>query len=225
MKDVKLNVGIFFENCSNSTALKLRIDVETMTPAKQNTQDRTPVSGGESEGSNIGGHQKASAIAQSSCTGTEAPQAPNIIQPEIQTVLAKIAANYLVTTPPKCQADHDDFLTYMEKMRIIITGVGIGSLLITLKCGSLEILERLWEDYLSGHLGEVAQRCFVTEEILTEFSLTELKLQTTISVEEYIACKMYFEKDPEQGNEVFLKKVFLQISKIYIIRAAFCDIV
>ena len=39
-----------------------------------------------------------------------------------------------------------------------------------------------------------------TEEILTELSLSELKLQTTISQEEYIACKMHFEKDPAQGN-------------------------
>jgi len=53
---------------------------------------------------------------------------------------------------------------------------------ITVKCDSLEILERLLEDYSSGH-------------------------------EEYIASKMYFEKDPVQGNS-FKKSVFLQISKI-----------
>jgi len=190
----------------NSTALKLRIDVEVVTPAEQNTQDRTPVLAEESEGSQVGGHQETAAIpelpghTQSSSTGAESPQAPNIIPPEIQTVLAKIASNYLLTTPPMCQADHDNFLIYMEKMRLVITGVGIGSLLITVRCDSLEILERLWEDYSSGHLGEVVQRCFVTEEILTELSLAELKLQTTILEEEYIACKMYFEKHPARGN-------------------------
>ena len=199
--------------------MKLRIDVEVITPAEQNTQDRTPVLAEESEGSHIGGHQETAAIPESSghtqpsSTGAESPQAPSIIQPEIQTVLAKIALNYLLTTPPMCQADHDNFLTYMDKMRFTITGVDMGSLLITVKCDSLEILERLWEDYSSGHLGEVVQRCFVTGEILTEFSLAELKLQTTILEEEYIACKMYFEKHPAQGNS-FLKNVFLQFSKI-----------
>ena len=69
-----------------------------------------------------------------------------------------------------------------------------------MKSDSLEIIrERLWEDYLSGHLGEVIQRSFVTEEILTEFSLAELKLKTTISEEEYKADKAYFEKDLSEG--------------------------
>jgi len=212
-----------FENCSNSTALKLRIDVEIMTPAEQNTQDGAPVSTRESGDSHIGGHQEAFAApvssghTKSSCTGTEAdPQAPSpILITEIEKVLSLIASNYLLTTPPRCKADHDDFLAYMEKMRLVITGVGIGSLLITVKCTSLEILKTLWEDYSSGHLGEVVQRCFVTEEILTELSLAELKLQTTISEEEYIVCKMHFEKDPAQGNSFFSK---------YSSRVAFCDI-
>ena len=195
-----------FEHCSNSIALKLRIDVEIMTPAEQNTQHRASVSTGESGESHIGGHQEASAApvssghTQSSCSGTD-PQASNLILiTESERVLSLIASNYLLTTPPKCKADRDDFVTYMKEMRVLITGVDKGSLLITVKCNSLKILETLWEDYSSGHLGEVVQRCLVTEEILTELSLSELKLQTTISQEEYIACKMHFEKDPAQGN-------------------------
>ena len=142
--------------CSNLTALKLRIDVETMTPAELNTQDRTPVSARESGGSQNGGHQEASVVplssghTLSSCTGAEVPQAPTSPIPTEGEVLRLIASNYLLNTPPKCRADHDAFLAHMEKMRVIITGVDIGSLLITVKCDSLEILERLWEDYLSG---------------------------------------------------------------------------
>ena len=157
-----------FENCSNSTALELRIDVKIMTPAEQTTQDRAPVSTGESGESHIGGYQEVSAApvssghTQSSCTCTEAdPQAPNLILSE--RVLSLIASNYLLTTPPRCKADHDDFLTYLKDMRVVITGVGTGSLLITVKCSSLEILETLWEDYSSGNLGEVVQRCLVTD--------------------------------------------------------------
>ena len=183
--------------------------METMTPSEQNTtctQDRTPVSVGETGGSQSGGHQEASAVpvssghTQSSCSGAEAPQAPNVILTDSQSVLSLIASNYVLYTPPRSKADHDAFLAHMKEMRVIITGVAVGSLLITVKCDSLEILERLWKDYSSGHLGKVVQRCFVTEEILTEFSLAELKLQTTISEEEYIACKMYFEKHPAGGT-------------------------
>ena len=51
-------------------------------------------------------------------------------------------------------------------MRPIITGISLGCLVITVKCESLIILEELWRDYLSGHLGKVVQNCFVTEKIL-----------------------------------------------------------
>ena len=172
-----------------------------MTPGEHNTQDRTPFSE-----SNIGGHQETSAIpvssghTQSSCTVAEAPQAPMSPIPTEGEVLRLIASNYLETTPPKCKADRDDFAAYLKEMRVLITDVKVGSLQITVKCDSLEILERLWEDYSSGHLGEVVQRCFVTEETLTKLSLAELNLQTTISEEEYMACKMYFGRDPAGGK-------------------------
>ena len=205
----------YLKICFNLTAMKLRIDVETMTPAEPNTQDKTAVSARELGRSQNDGHQEvpvSSGHTQSSCTGTGAqpPQAPMSPIPTEGEVLRLIATNYLQTTPPRSKADHNDFLAHMEKMRVIITDVGIGSLLITVKCDSLEILETLWEDYFSGHLGEVVQRCFVTEEILTELNLAELKQQTTISEEEYVACKMYFEKLLAQGNTCsYLKKGFL----------------
>ena len=201
-----------FQNCSNLTALKLTVDVEIMTPAEPNTQDRTPVLAEESEGSHFGGHQETSVIpassehAQPSCKGAEAPLAPMSPIPTEGEILRLIAANYLQTTPPRSKADHNEFLAHMQQMRVTITDVGIGSLLITVKCDSLEILETLWEDYSSGHLGEVVQRCFVTEEILRELSLAELKLQTTVTEEEYMACKIYFEKHLAQGNS--LDKMF-----------------
>jgi len=175
-----------------------------MKHAEHNTQDRT-VSAIESEGSQSGEHQVASTVplssgqTQASCTQDEASQTPNPIRSKENEVLCKIADNYLQRTPPSCKADHDDFMAYMKEMRLIITGVSIGSLLITVKCDSLQILERLWEDYSCGHLGEVVQRCFVTEEILTELSLAELKLKTMISEEEYKACKKYLRKDPGRG--------------------------
>ena len=184
--------------CSNSTALEVRIDVETMKPAEHNTATRNPVSAIESESPQDGGHQSTSSVPVSS--GAEAPQASNVVQRETQKVLNLIASKYLETAPPSCKDDFEEFMTYMGKMRFIITGCAVGSLLITVRCDSLQILERLWEDYSLGHLGDVVQRCVVTEEILTELSLAELKLKTTISKEEYKACKMHFTKDPAQGG-------------------------
>ena len=116
-----------------------------------------------------------------------------------EQVLGFIAVNYIQTTPPGNADERNDFLTYLEKAKAILKGTDTGSLVITVKCDSLQILERLWKDYLSGHLGEVIQRSFVTEELLTEFSLAELKLETTISEEEYRACKAYLEKDLSEG--------------------------
>ena len=170
-----------------------------MKPAEHNTETRNPVSAMESEGSQNVGHQGTSAAPVS--LGAEAPQASNdVILLQTQTVLARIASKYLDITAVSNRDDLDDFLRYMAKMQFMITGIAKGSLLITVRCDSLRILERLWEDYSSGHLGDVVQRCFVTEEILTEFNLAELKLKTTISKEEYKACKMHFGKDPAQGN-------------------------
>ena len=91
------------------------------------------------------------------------------------------------------------FREHLKEMRVIINGVSDGSLVITVKCESLMILEEFWTDYSSGHLGEVVQNCFVTEKILKELNLAELRLKTTMEIEEYNACKMFFEKDALRG--------------------------
>ena len=184
--------------------MKLKIDVEAMKPTEHSTQDRTPVSIVQSGGSGDVGQHGASVVPvssgqnQSSCVNAEAPQAPMYI-PTGEELLRRITDNFMRNTPPKNRDEHDYFLTYLERIGAVFAGAGTGSLLITVKCDSLQILERLWKDYLTGHLGEVIQRSFVTEEILTEFSLSELKLKTTISEEDYKACKAYFEKDLSEG--------------------------
>nr|XP_058942638.1 putative ankyrin repeat protein RF_0381 [Pocillopora verrucosa] len=86
-------------------------------------------------------------------------------------------------------------------MKIIIIGVSKGSLVITVECESLMILEELWTDYLSGRLGEVVQNCFVTEKILKELNLAELRLKTTMDIKEYNACKLFFERDTRTDSE------------------------
>ena len=193
---MKLSVEII-KNCPNLTALNLRIDVETMTPAEGNKQAfRTPASTVESESPQNGGHQEPSVLPVLSGY----PQPENeVSQPSVENVLTVIADKYVKATPLNNKDDFDSFLAYLKEVQLTITGVHVGSLLITVKCDSLQILERLWEDYSSGHLGEVVQRSFVTEEILTKLSLAELMLETTISEEEYKACKMFLGKDSHKG--------------------------
>ena len=182
--------------------------METMKSADHSVRDKTPVSATQSGRSPAGRHEEVSAASVSSghtqplFPAAEVIQEPNRIPTEGE-VLRLIAKNYLLTTPPKCKDDHNNFLLYMEKMRHTITDVNVGSLVITLKCDTLEVVEKLWEDYSSGHLGEVVQRCFVTEEILMELNLAELKLKTIILEEEYKAYKMHFEKESARGQFFF----------------------
>ena len=91
------------------------------------------------------------------------------------------------------------FKEYAKEMRFIITGTSVGSLVITVKCESQLILERLWIDYLSGRLGEVVQNSFVTEKILKKLNLAMLRLETTMDMEEYNACEVYFERVALRG--------------------------
>ena len=94
---------------------------------------------------------------------------------------------------PSTQEEHSAFVSYLQTIRgVLVVGLGPGSLIITLECSSLKILEGLWEDYCSGHLNEMAQRYLVTEEILQKSGLLEVKLMTTILEEDYRACRGFF---------------------------------
>lgn len=72
-----------------------------------------------------------------------------------------------------------------------------GSLILTAHCRTLEILERLWEDYCSGHLDTVAEECLLTGEIKEEMGekraddADTVGLETTILKEDYLRCKKF----------------------------------
>lgn len=113
--------------------------------------------------------------------------------PSAQKVLNFIALKSFQTVDPSNPEELNGFLQYMEKVRkVLILDVQSGSLILTVECRSLEILEGLWEDYCTGHLNEMAQKYLVTEEVLTEFGLTGVKLTTTILEDDYRACREYF---------------------------------
>ena len=187
--------------CCNSTdELNIKVEVDTLKPAERNTHTTTPDSALDSADCHVVQHQEASALPVIlegiQPGGAEVPRQVYTSFPTAAEVMSLIATNYIATTPPQCKDDHYEFIEYMEEMRLAITGVHSGSLVITVKCNSRLTLEELWEDYSSGYLGKEVQKCFATEEILKELNLGELKLKTTIGQEEYKACKVYFEKNP-----------------------------
>lgn len=89
------------------------------------------------------------------------------------------------------------YLKYLKgeyNVQLVDAELVTGSLAITVQCSCLLILYKLWEDYETGRLNEVAQRFLVTKDILEVFGLAEVKLMTTIEKDEYKACQEYLER-------------------------------
>ena len=83
-----------------------------------------------------------------------------------------------------------------ETYNLALKSVGFGSLEITFQCPSLESLERLWSDYQSGDLNDVAERYLVTDDIKKKLNLKNIRLKTTIEDENYRICRMILMEDP-----------------------------
>lgn len=95
----------------------------------------------------------------------------------------------------------DTFLKYLsDKLNVVVQGHTLGSLLITVECSSLQVLEGLWEDYHSGHLNKVAQEMLITPLVLEKLGVTDVKLKTIISEEEYEKGKQIFNANSGEGN-------------------------
>lgn len=112
--------------------------------------------------------------------------------PTTQQVLNLAASKYLTTIDPSKPEDLNGFVYYLEKVRkILIVETHSGSLIITVECSSLEILDDLWYDYCNGFLNKMVQTYLVTEEVLKELGVIEVKVTTTILEEDYMACRKY----------------------------------
>ena len=113
--------------------------------------------------------------------------------PSADEILRWIAAKYLQVVNPSNPDELNGYLQYLKEMRkVLVFDAQPGSLIITVECNSLLILDELWEDYYTGYLNDMAQRYLVTEDVLKQFGLTEVKLMTTISEVEYRKCRWEF---------------------------------
>ena len=82
------------------------------------------------------------------------------------------------------------FTDHIEDAYLLnLVTVGKGSVIIILDCPTLDSLEHLWNDYLAGHLDNLAERYLVTNEMKKKFDLETVSLKTTILEEDYLNCK------------------------------------
>ena len=119
----------------------------------------------------------------------QSPQKASSTQSSTQEVFKRIADKCFENVDPSNPDELNGFLKYLKEVRkVLVLDVKAGSLIFTLECGSLKILDDLWEDYNKGNLNEVAQLYLVTDDILKEFGLSSFKLASEIKREEYRDC-------------------------------------
>ena len=184
-------------DCYNLTGgeMNIKVDVDDLKPEEQNMQTGMLAT----ESVRCQEVQQPGASATSAASGSVSYPQTEDLKASKERDFQLIFRDCYHSTKPQSIEEWNWFREHLKEMRVIITGVSDGSLVITVKCESLMILEELWTDYSSGHLGEVVQNCFVTEKILKELNLAELRLKTTMDIEEYNACKMFFVKDALRG--------------------------
>ncbi|KAL9976659.1 hypothetical protein ACROYT_G013983 [Oculina patagonica] len=121
-----------------------------------------------------------------------------IMNEMVQHFLQTHAADVPVDNIPLC-------LHYYLKggLDLIVREAIEGSLRLTVECSTLEILERLWKDYCSGHFNAVAEERLLTDDIKTKFKVECVKLKTTILEDDYLACKLVLMRISQvnQNNE------------------------
>ena len=184
-------------DCYNLTGGKVnvKVAVDDLKPEEQNMQTGMLAT----ESARCQGVQQPRASATSAASGSVSYPQTEDFKASKERDFQLIFRDCYHSTKPQSIEEWNWFREHLKEMKVLIVGATDGSLVITVRCESLMILEELWTDYSSGHLGEVVQNCFVTEKILKELNLAELRLKTTIDIEEYNACKMFFEKDALRG--------------------------
>ena len=184
-------------DCYNLTGGKVnvKVAVDDLKPEEQNMQTGMLAT----ESARCQGVQQSRASATSAASGSVSYPQTEDFKASKERDFQLIFRDCYHSTKPQSIEEWNWFREHLKEMKVLIVGATDGSLVITVRCESLMILEEFWTDYSSGHLGEVVQNCFVTEKILKELNLAELRLKTTIDIEEYNACKAFFEKDALRG--------------------------
>ena len=111
----------------------------------------------------------------------------------MEKILTPVVETYLECnklSQGNLKEDLKSFTDHIENVyRVNLVTVGKGSVIIILDCPTLDSLEHLWNDYLAGHLDNLAERYLVTNEMKKKFDLETVSLKTTILEEDYLNCK------------------------------------
>ncbi|XP_044169470.1 uncharacterized protein LOC122953596 isoform X1 [Acropora millepora] len=108
--------------------------------------------------------------------------------------------------PHQAMASFTVHLINVYKVRLVT--LGVASVIIFLDCPTLESLERLWSDCLSGHLHKVAERYLVTDEMKKKLDLETIYLNATIEQENYWNCKKALMERPSTCSGEFKQSVW-----------------
>ena len=122
----------------------------------------------------------------------------------ITKILKLIKKKYLKTHNLSGPVEENQFQEFMADLEVEIANIFMGSLVITLKINSLQILENLWNVYCSGYLGKKVQSCLATDYVLNKLNLRELQLETTILKEDYEACRGHLTESLGKFFTIFL---------------------
>ena len=105
-------------------------------------------------------------------------------------ILEVHARKYLIHHSPLTREGLSAFFDHLvEVHNVSVKSVQKGSLIITVECPTLESLERLWNDYQSGCLNDIAESYLVTDELKRKLGLDHVRLRITIEEENYLICK------------------------------------
>ena len=82
------------------------------------------------------------------------------------------------------------FLEYLElTYNVSCITFNLGSLIISLDCKKLKGLDKLWNDYLSGHLNKVAERYLVTDKMKMKLKIRKINVKISLEEENYLNCR------------------------------------
>ena len=134
---------------------------------------------------------------QSSAEGTAGLSTLSALQESQQNIPVALDFWYVVFS---FKRPLELLITYLKlKLGVDVQSYRLGSFVITVSCSSLEVLEALWNEYRTGRLNEVVQDALVTEEVLEKLELSEVKLRTIISEEDYLSYKEFLKN--RSGND------------------------
>ena len=99
-------------------------------------------------------------------------------QASLKAILEVSIAEYTKHHRPSTRSDLCAFIDHMTQIyELALVSVKTSSLIITVKCPTLESLERLWKDYQSGCLNDIAERFLVTDELKRKLGVGQYQIE------------------------------------------------